>query len=243
MFVSETGISVPAVTSAQMKEIDRIVVEETGPNLIQMMENAGSALAQSVIDMLGRNWRSARIVVCAGPGGNGGGGLCAARHLANRDARVSFHVSNPSHLTNESEFQLRILRSTNAKEMSDFDLDSEKPDLIVDAIIGYGLDSRPRGVARELIRRIADRRCPVLSLDIPSGVDATSGEHTGDFVKADRTLTLALPKTGLTHESAGEIFLADIGIPQEVYRRLGLEYRSPFDAGSVVQITATPTDR
>ncbi|MEX1137753.1 MAG: NAD(P)H-hydrate epimerase [Bacteroidota bacterium] len=243
MFVSETGIFVPAVTSAQMKEIDRIAVEETGPNLLQMMENAGSALAQSVIDMLGRDWRSAEILVYAGPGGNGGGGVCGARHLANRDARVSFHFSDPSRLTNESEFQLRILRSTSARGLSPSDLHSMKPDLIIDAIIGYGLDSRPRGAALELIRRIAGGRCPVLSLDVPSGVDATSGEHPGDFVKADRTVTLALPKTGLTHESAGEIFLADIGIPQEVYRRLGLKYTSPFNARSVIQIVATPADR
>lgn len=70
MFQSETGIRVPAVTAGQMREIDRIAVEETGPNLLQMMGNAGSALAQCAIEMLGRDWRSARVIVFGGSGGN-----------------------------------------------------------------------------------------------------------------------------------------------------------------------------
>ena len=116
MFQSETGIRVTAVTAAQMREIDRIAVEETGPNLLQMMENAGSALAQCAIEMLGRDWKSARVVVFAGPGGNGGGGLCAARHLSNRGIAVRYVLSKQiADLKKESAFQRHILRSTRAK--------------------------------------------------------------------------------------------------------------------------------
>jgi YjeF-related protein N-terminus len=82
-FGTDTGKEVPAVTAAQMREVDRIAIEETGPNLFQMMENAGSNLAAQALEALGVRWREALVVVLAGPGGNGGGGICAARHLAN----------------------------------------------------------------------------------------------------------------------------------------------------------------
>ena len=68
-FVTEFGVDVPALTTEQMRELDRIAMEETGPNLFQMMENAGRNLAQVAIDMLGRTWEAARITVLAGPGG------------------------------------------------------------------------------------------------------------------------------------------------------------------------------
>ena len=79
-FVTEHGVDVPAVDSDQMREVDRIAVEETGPNLYQMMENAGRNLASLAIEVLGKAWSEARILVLAGSGGNGGGGICAARH-------------------------------------------------------------------------------------------------------------------------------------------------------------------
>src|SRR5215469_15415707 len=83
-FTTAAGREVPSVTAEQMREIDRIAMEETGPNLFQMMENAGRSLAEMTLECLGDDWRQARIVVLAGSGGNGGGGISAAHHLANR---------------------------------------------------------------------------------------------------------------------------------------------------------------
>ena len=88
-FFTDTGIKVPSVTTAQMIEVDRVAMEETGPNLFQMMENAGRNLALQAIDCLGTRWQKANIIVLAGSGGNGGGGICGARHLANRGAKVT----------------------------------------------------------------------------------------------------------------------------------------------------------
>jgi len=68
----------------KMREVDRVAMDETGPNLFQMMENAGRNLAELAFEKIGEGWRNAKIVVLAGTGGNGGGGICAARHLANR---------------------------------------------------------------------------------------------------------------------------------------------------------------
>lgn len=82
-FRTLTGLVVPAITTEQMREVDRVAVEEVGPNLYQMMENAGRNLASLCVELLGERWASAPVVVLAGTGGNGGGGICAARHLAN----------------------------------------------------------------------------------------------------------------------------------------------------------------
>jgi len=92
------GVEVPAVDAAQMREVDRIATEETGPNLFQMMEDAGRSLARLVIDVLGDRRQDAEILVLSGGGGNGGGGICAARHLANRRARVMLCLADPSKL-------------------------------------------------------------------------------------------------------------------------------------------------
>lgn len=104
-FFSATDLETPAVTADQMREIDRIAVNETGPILPQMMENAGRNLAELAIELLGASWRQAELVVLAGSGGNGGGGVCAARHLANHGARVHLCLAQPERLTEATALQ------------------------------------------------------------------------------------------------------------------------------------------
>jgi NAD(P)H-hydrate epimerase len=132
VFKTEEGIEVPAVSTEQMIEIDRIAMEETGPNLFQMMENAGRSLAELTIKTLGEKWKLQNIVVLAGTGGNGGGGICAARHLANRGASVKVCITDPKNLKEVTSYQLHILKSTNAKIISIKELRNENPDLIID---------------------------------------------------------------------------------------------------------------
>ncbi len=235
-FVTDDGIIVAAITTDQMREVDRIAIEETGPNLFQMMENAGRSLALCAIEMLGQQWRTSKIVVLAGTGGNGGGGICAARHLANHGANVRLCIANPDRLGEVPSFQRKIFRSTSGKEVVLADLDNEHTDLILDAIIGYSLQSTPHGAASEFIQWANQSNVPVLALDVPSGIDATSGRDYGSYVHPTRTMTLALPKTGLHSDKTGKLFLADIGIPQEAYERIGLKFSSPFDERYVVPI-------
>jgi NAD(P)H-hydrate epimerase len=227
-FWTPSGLEVPAVTTDQMREIDRIAMEETGPNLFQMMENAGRNLAEMALECLGANWRQARIVVLAGTGGNGGGGIVAARHLANHGARVELCLAAPDKLGEVPAWQYKIFRSTDGKEVSPQELDKEPLAFILDALIGYSLQSAPRGVFADLIAWANSTGAPILSLDVPSGMDSTTGETPGDFIQATWTMTLALPKTGLASGNAGQITLADIGIPEETYRRAGLAYVPPF---------------
>lgn len=226
-FVTDTGLEVPAVTTEQMREIDRIAIEETGPNLYQMMENAGRNLALLAMEVMGGDWQQAKMLVLAGSGGNGGGGICAARHLANRGADVTLCLAEPDRLGEVPSFQQRVYRSTPGKEVKPEYL-IEDVDLIVDALIGYSLQSAPRGVIAELIEWANAAGAPVLSLDVPSGVDATTGETPGEVMESRWTMTLALPKTGLGPSHTGSLSLADIGIPAETYRRAGLAYTPPF---------------
>ncbi len=115
-FVTDRGIAVPAVTTDQMREVDRIAIEETGPNLFQMMENAGRNLARHAIDVLGSGWERARIVVLSGTGGNGGGGICAARHLANRRAHVTLVLLAPDSLGEVPRFQRKVFQAAGGTE-------------------------------------------------------------------------------------------------------------------------------
>jgi NAD(P)H-hydrate epimerase len=228
-FITETGLEIPGASSEQMKEIDRIAMEETGPNLYQMMENAGRNLTLFITELLGSEWQNRTILILAGSGGNGGGGICAARHLANHSGNVVLCAPPSNMLGHIALFQHKIFTATPGREVSPDKLPEIGAEVIVDAIIGYGLKSAPHGMAAELIEWTNNTKRLVVSLDIPSGVDATSGETPGVAIEATHTVTLALPKTGLTVPHAGTLFLADIGIPEKTFRLSGFEnYVSPF---------------
>src|SRR5262249_12276899 len=94
-------------------------------------------------------------------------------------------------------------------------------------LIGYSLQAAPRGVFAELIEWANGSKAPILALDVPSGVDSTTGETPGAFIQARWTMTPRLPKTGLVPERTGDLVPADIGIPEKTYRRLGVTYAPP----------------
>lgn len=217
-FTDDTGRTIPSVTEAEMREVDRIAINETGPNLFQMMENAGRNLALTAIDVLGSSWKTQPIVVLAGTGGNGGGGIAAARHLKNHGADVKVVLTAAARLGGVPADQLAIYRYADGDVT---ELPQQDPGLIIDAIIGYNLNGAPRGRSLELIEWANASAAPVLSLDVPSGTDATTGDSYGAVVSTATTLTLALPKTGLCALHAGSLILGDIGLPAEVYHRLG----------------------
>jgi len=239
VFETASGIKVPAVTTDQMREVDRVAIEGVGPNIYQMMENAGRNLALTVLDRLGESWDSVPIVVLAGTGGNGGGGICAARHLANRGANVTVVISDPERLSRVPAEQLDVYRGTPGRLASIHELGGTERGLVVDAIIGYSLRGAPRGAAETMIDWVGEGSAPVISLDVPSGLDSTTGEAPGSVVAAALTLTLALPKPGLDAEAAGELWLADLGIPVEVYRRVGIDV-SPTVFGSEYHVAVRP---
>ena len=229
------GIEIPAVTAGQMREIDRIAVEERGPNLYQMMENAGRSLAMAVIERLGTHARS--VMVFAGTGGNGGGGICAARHLANHGVDVTLVLADEDGLGDVPAEQLRVYRSTPGAIKDPTQLSGLGAHIGVDALIGYSLTGEPRPEVAALVGFLNDRCEQVVALDVPSGVDATTGEAVGAHVDATVTVTLALPKTGLDVGAVGRLELADIGIPRAVYDEAGVSMpASMFGLGYRVRI-------
>jgi NAD(P)H-hydrate epimerase len=138
---------------------------------------------------------------------------------------------DPDHPGDVPAFQRKIYRETQGREVEAARLAEERADLIVDALIGYSLQAAPRGTAADLIQWANGTGAPILALDVPSGVDATTGETPGDAISPRWTMTLALPKTGLLRASTGELFLADIGIPEGAYRRGVRTYIPPFGDG------------
>ncbi|NIM89855.1 MAG: NAD(P)H-hydrate epimerase [Candidatus Aminicenantes bacterium] len=236
---------VPFLTADQMKEVDRALIEDFHIELIQLMENAGRNLAHLArIRFLDNNPIDKKVVVLAGSGGNGGGALACARHLQNWGAEAIVFVTRPSETLAPATFhQLEILHHMKIP----ISLPGAIPkvrntDLIVDGIIGYSLSGSPKGSAANLIRWANEQGSPLLALDIPSGIDATTGKAFDVAIIASATLTLALPKTGLRAPEAkafmGELYLADIGVPSRLYseRRWNFRVGPIFSESNILRI-------
>jgi NAD(P)H-hydrate epimerase len=243
--------SIPTVTAAEMAELDALAVDEFGIDVGQMMEQAGSHLAELVRAELGGDLRGKRVIVAVGPGNNGGGGLAAARHLANRGASVRVILARPvNRLTEAGRHQLATLLQMSVDccvaiyDVPDDELDREfaSADAVIDAILGYRGSGPPYDGVLWLIDRLARASVPVISLDLPSGVDPDTGDAPGAAVTATATLTLALPKSGLFRaggrERAGRVYLGDLGLPAALYRRLGLDIAAPFAEGRIIRLEA-----
>ena len=196
-----------------------------------MMENAGRALAE----LAHHRFQPRSAVVLTGPGGNGGGGLVAARHLSNRGLTVHIVLSRPApDLAPVTALQLDMVQRIGLAIV-----DEPPPaDLVIDALIGYSLRGDPMGRSGELIGWANSQPVPVLALDVPSGLDATSGRAGVPCVRAAATLTLALPKTGLARalDLVGDLYLADISVPPVLYERMGIEVGPLFADGPLVEL-------
>lgn len=235
--------TIPAITTDQMRRVDQLMVEAYGVALLQMMENAGHLLAALTRRLLGGNVTDRRIAILCGAGNNGGGGMVAARHLHNWGARVQAQlVAGPERLNDVPAHQWRTVRVLGLDARVTPDLGHT--DLIVDTLIGYGLTGNPRPDVAEWIERANAAQRLILALDTPSGLDVTTGIPSQPCVRARATLTLALPKTGLLAETArpfvGQLYLADIGVPPELYQQLGLSVPAMFAADKIFRLPIGP---
>ena len=235
---------VPYVTTDQMVEVDRAMIEDYGIDLVRMMENAGRGLANLARErFLGGDARERRVVVLAGTGGNGGGVLVAARRLHNYGADVAVLATRSDDaFTPVPRSQLSIVRRMGIRVGTPEDVGLlGARDLILDGLVGYSLNGAPRGVAASLIRWANESSAPVLSLDAPSGVDTTTGVVFDPAIRATATMTLALPKEGLRapgiEHTVGDLYLADISVPPELYvNYLGLAVGPLFAEADIVQV-------
>ncbi len=236
--------AIPYLTTGQMREVDRAMVEDYHIDLIQMMENAGRNLAHLARgrffdgDPVGK-----KVTLLAGTGGNGGGALVCARHLHNYGSDVSVYLTAPERMTPVAAHQLDILRRMAVPVSGAGGIGAgHRPDLVIDGIIGYSLNGAPRGAAADLIRWANGVSAPVLALDAPSGIDPNTGIVFDPAISATATMTLALPKEGLRvpgiEAQVGELYLADISVPPGLYggSGLGLNVGSIFAQGDIVRL-------
>jgi len=210
------GRMIELLTIAEMAEADRLMVAAGTPG-IDLMENAGRAVADAAAALPGR-----RVGVLAGPGNNGGDGFVAARHLAERgySVRVGL-VGEKTRLKGDAALAAdRWSDSIEAASPALF-VDS---DIVIDALFGAGLDRNVDGVARMMIEAMNGSGIPIVAVDIPSGVNGTTGAVMGVAVKATTTVTFFRRKTGHFlmpgRLRCGAIQVADIGIPDSVLDRI-----------------------
>jgi len=239
------GDDLPYLTTEQMIAVDRAMVDDYRIDLIQMMENAGHSLANLArLHFFNGDVRQGKVNILAGSGGNGGGALVAARRLHNFGAQVQVFLTRPEgQLAPVTARQVVTLKRIGVPIYETNKVDrSDQPDLIIDGIIGYSLRGAPRGTAATLINWANQQDKPILALDVPSGIDSTSGKIHEPAIRASATMTLALPKQGLRAPDArnyvGELFLADISVPPELYASLDLGLAIPniFARGDIVRL-------
>lgn len=229
---------IPEISTEQMIEVDRAMMENYGIELIQMMENAGRALAILARDrFLFAADNTKQVTILAGSGGNGGGALVAARRLASWGWQVQVCLTkDPSAFSSVPRHQLTILQEMNVPIRVGLPPEINS-NVILDGIIGYSLTGAPTGVAAEMIRWADAQSAPILSLDTPSGLDAATGRAFDPSISATATLTLALPKAGLRHQQVGDLYLADISVPPHLYPKyLGLELGPIFAEGDILRL-------
>lgn len=225
--------SVGWINTEQMIEIDRIMIEDLNILLIQMMENAGRNLARVVIETLAPT----TAVVYAGSGGNGGGGLVCARHLHNAGMAVEVVLSvDPDRMTEIPAHQLDIVRRMGIPVFPASG-GVRSADVAVDAMVGYSLQGPLKGDAARLAQGLHTVSGRIVSLDAPTGLNTSTGRADGPVVNADATVTLSLPKLGLSGSPhIGDLYLADISVPASVAESVSGVAAPPFRQGAVLQL-------
>lgn len=221
-----------ALTGVEMSEVERRAIEATGASLSDLMERAGAAVAAVAARMV----KAGPIVILSGKGNNGGDGIVAARLLAEKGLAVNlFLLAERENLTPEADAALgRLQESTRAPQpawigagddLATLDPALADATLVIDCLFGFSLRGAVTGAAAEIIRKVNDAPAPVLSVDVPSGVEADGGRVHGDAVRATRTVTFSAPKVGLFVAPgagfAGVVEVADIGIPPGLIDAVG----------------------
>ena len=219
---------IKAVTADQMREIDRRAIDDLGvPGLI-LMENAGLAVVQEIQHHF-ENLSNLKVTVFAGKGNNGGDGFVIARHLMNLGADPAvFLACSKGDVAGDAKVNLDILLAmdgrvkelTEPKHLKNFKLRFMHSTVIVDALLGTGLTSEPRGMYNHIIDIMNTVGRFTIAVDMPSGLSSDSGQVPGKCVNANATVTLGLPKIGLltapASNFAGCVTVADISLPSSI---------------------------
>lgn len=211
------------------RRMDKEAMETYGLDTLVLMENAGLRSADYAASLLNEQPENARVSVIVGKGNNGGDGLVMARHLFNKGFDVEIFCLgqpesfSPAAKTNWQVVQAMDIKTTFLEQVRDLTLFRVKllaSSLIVDAIFGSGFKGEMTGLAKEVVEIVNQVHSPVLALDIPSGIDADTGEIGRTFIEADYTISFALPKFGNILAPGGEyngiLNVVDISFPKDL---------------------------
>jgi NAD(P)H-hydrate epimerase len=217
------------VTSLEMKAIDTHAIDKIGIPATILMENAGLKILFAMEKAL-KGLRGKEFTIVCGKGNNGGDGLVVARHLFNNQVPIRVFITHPrSELSPDTAQNVTILQNcgyepifmAEAEDLSRLRIALEFSDVAIDAIYGTGFSGNIDGFTAEIVKIMNEAGVPKISVDLPSGLCASTGRLSNPAIRASYTITLGLPKLGLYLfpgiDMAGEIWVADIGIPQISY--------------------------
>lgn len=222
-----------SLSRREVREVDRLAIEQAGVNSLILMENAGRNCADAIVRFLGgageASKRSAlagcKIAIIAGSGNNGGDGFVIARHLFMRGASVQTFLTSPTtKFTADAAANYAILeklrfdlRQVEPQELADLASRLKEFDLLVDAIGGTGITGALRGDTAIAVEQVNAAGRPVVAVDIPTGLDCDTGLAEGPAIKAALTITFVARKKGFdnpeSQQYTGRVIVADIGIP------------------------------
>jgi NAD(P)H-hydrate epimerase len=223
------------VSADTMRALDRRAVRDYGIKGLVLMENAGRGVAD-IVQKECAHKKGKRVTIVVGKGNNGGDGFVCARHLKNSGFNVSLlSLAGTKEIKGDAGVNARIWEMIGSIKTIRTAGDIKKHSsalihstVIVDGLLGTGLASPVRGLYAKVIDFINDIGRPVISIDIPSGLDATKGRVLGTCIKAAVTATMALPKIGLFlypgRELAGRVEVVDIGMPQKLIEEADLRW-------------------
>lgn len=226
------------MTSGEVRDADQEAIVGYGIDVLSLMENAGAAVASIARLLLAGSAVGKKVGVLAGKGNNGGDGLVAARHLHNWGADVRVILSEREAISPVASRQLTGVEKAGVPvNGAGGSLDGF--DLLIDSLLGYSSKGDPREPVRGMILNANVSGVPILAVDIPSGLDATTGEPNDPCVVAKATLTLGFPKTGFLNPRCrryvGRLYLGDVSLPLEVYKKYS-QSTTLFEKESVVRI-------
>lgn len=229
------------LTVKEINEIDCLASKKYGLPPLILMENAGRSVAEQTIKTLKRktsappakaNWRRAgktqKIAIFCGGGKNGGDGFVAARYLFNYGYKIKVYLlKKPTEISGDPLTNFSILKKMGIKTkivsvnlLSNLSKELHSADCIIDAVFGTGLKGKIEGLPTQLIKLINQTKKPIISIDVPSGLDADTGLPLGNCIKAKITVTMGYPKKGFlnpeTKKFLGKLVIADIGYPRKI---------------------------
>jgi NAD(P)H-hydrate epimerase len=215
------------ITCQQMRDIDRRAIEELGIPAVVLMENAGRGVAEEVLALYRERGLDGPVPVFCGAGNNGGDGFVIARHLANAGLEPRIVCCAPRekidrareagiNLTICERMDLPIVDVAEEEALGLVEDELSRGAVVVDAIFGIGLSKPPREPQASVLRLIEAADTPVVSVDVPSGLDGDTGVPPGVCLHAEVTATMAFPKIGMRgpgEEWVGRLVVVDIGLP------------------------------